>query len=518
MGEHPVFPGGLGGRWGAIIPGLMRIHALLFALVLLVPMAGLHGSTWVAEPAKTTAPPAPPELPGATVTDDAQRVAAAVLWDAMNAQPQNLRRSADLLRVMEEDVAKLRQLSRQQETEMAEFPDQVAVALALPWEELAYAALALMLALAAAARFSAGVPRAARRHRAVVVQRTSELSIPAPVRPPVAAQPAQVPGPAPSGPRWASQDEAVRDEIRKAQERVARVRAEREAVALRLKRELEHTAAAVAAVAPSPAAPPPLAVPAPVVVEPSVAVPPPRAVVSRVVVPPPLVPQPPVVVAPAHAVAPPAVTLPPVAVVPPVATAAPVVGASAAALAPVPPAPPAKRRSVGESFPARADVPSQPLEPSGKVLALQGACQQAEAFMQRGDSKSAIRVLSDHILGRTEAAPMAYLLLLDIYRRLDLREEYESLSVVFLCVFDHAAPEMAVTGFRARLARDDSLLAHAWLLRRLIAAWPQALQTLVLIEDLLFRHPGIDHTLLSMDAYRELLWLHELRLTAACLD
>ncbi len=138
--------------------------------------------------------------------------------------------------------------------------------------------------------------------------------------------------------------------------------------------------------------------------------------------------------------------------------------------------------------------------------------------MRHGDSKSAIRVLSDHILGRTEAAPMAYLQLLDIYRGLGSAEEYDSLSTVFFCVFEHAAPEMAVTGFRASLTRDDTLLAHPWLLKRLVSAWPQPMQTLVLIEDLLFRHPGIDHTLLSTGTYRELLWLLELRVLTTSLD
>jgi len=163
-------------------------------------------------------------------------------------------------------------------------------------------------------------------------------------------------------------------------------------------------------------------------------------------------------------------------------------------------------------------VSPQSLQLSSKVNMLVVAFQQVDAYMAQNNSISAIRVLSDHILGRTEAAPMAYLQLLDIYSRLGLQEEYESLSTVFLCVFEHVAPEMAVTGLQNSPPPTDTLLSHAQLLECLISEWPQARQSLVLIEDLLFRHPDNEHTLLSLPAYRELLWLYEVQLTAALLD
>ena len=160
----------------------------------------------------------------------------------------------------------------------------------------------------------------------------------------------------------------------------------------------------------------------------------------------------------------------------------------------------------------------QPLLPSSKVQALLAAFQQVDAYMSQGNSKSAIRVLSDHILGRTEPAPMAYLQLLAIYSKLGLQEDYESLSTVFLCVFERAAPESVVTGLQANLPGKDTLLTQIGLLQRLIAAWPQARQTLGLIEDVLFQHPSDDHSLLSLEAYLDLLWLYDMQLTAALPD
>jgi hypothetical protein len=184
--------------------------------------------------------------------------------------------------------------------------------------------------------------------------------------------------------------------------------------------------------------------------------------------------------------------------------------------APIPvPVPPAPQSRIASAVSPQS---LQSLQLSSKVNMLVVAFQQVDAYMAQNNSISAIRVLSDHILGRTEAAPMAYLQLLDIYSRLGLQEEYESLSTVFLCVFEHVAPEMAVTGLQKSPPLTDTLLSHARVLERLISVWPQARQTLVLIEDFLFRHPDNEHTLLSLPAYRELLWLYEVQLTAALLD
>jgi hypothetical protein len=469
-------------RPDTIIPLHMNTSALLLAVALILPVASLHGSAWAAEPVKPGTQIVSPESPGATVTDDAQRVAAAVLADAMNARPSSSGRAADALRVLENDVTQMLRLNREQELELIDFSDHLDTASALPWEEVVYVLLALVLALTAVVQFRVGIGQSAPQLRAFVPALN-------PVRA-LAEGPSRAPPEMDStiarvtqelsvatldnlpGPHWASQDEAVREEIRKTQERVARGRAERHAAASRLKRESEYVASApVPLPAPIPVpVPPPVPTPVPVPPPVPVPVPVPRPVPTPVPVPPP----------------------------------API---------PVPvPVPPPPQSRIASA------VSPQSLQLSSKVNMLVVAFQQVDAYMAQNNSISAIRVLSDHILGRTEAAPMAYLQLLDIYSRLGLQEEYESLSTVFLCVFEHVAPEMAVTGLQNSPPPTDTLLSHAQLLECLISEWPQARQSLVLIEDLLFRHPDNEHTLLSLPAYRELLWLYEVQLTAALLD
>lgn len=126
--------------------------------------------------------------------------------------------------------------------------------------------------------------------------------------------------------------------------------------------------------------------------------------------------------------------------------------------------------------------------------------QQADFFIALGQEDSAVDLLVGHIRGSGGTSPMAYLKLLEIYRRKGDLDSYERTRTRFNHRFNAMAPEWG-----ADLHEGRSLEAYPQVLERLCQAWPNALDALVDLESLMFRRDGGE--LFDLPAYRELLFL-----------
>jgi len=172
-----------------------------------------------------------------------------------------------------------------------------------------------------------------------------------------------------------------------------------------------------------------------------------------------------------------------------------------------------------ETRDAAHDERGGPQLPGHKVVALQGAQQQADFFASLGQFDEAICVLSAYIGGDTEASPLAYLELFRMYHCMDRREEFEHLRQEFGSVFALVAPVFdEMDSAEAREQEAGGLEAYPLPLSRIAENWPSpdALDT---IENLLFLFPRNGFQLFSAEAYRELLWLYAMgQAVAACSD
>ncbi|MBO9652030.1 MAG: hypothetical protein J7605_26275 [Variovorax sp.] len=131
--------------------------------------------------------------------------------------------------------------------------------------------------------------------------------------------------------------------------------------------------------------------------------------------------------------------------------------------------------------------------------------QQSDFFLSLGQHDQAIAVLREHIEANPGTSALAYLDLLRIYHSLDRREEYARLAEEFERAFNADVPPFekytdagrGLEHYRSALARIESL-------------WP-APGTLALIEELIFRKPGIhEEGAFDLAAYQELLLLYAL--------
>ena len=139
-----------------------------------------------------------------------------------------------------------------------------------------------------------------------------------------------------------------------------------------------------------------------------------------------------------------------------------------------------------------------------KVDALLGAQQQCEFFASLGQVDEAVAVLTSYLEGSSERPVLAFLELFRIYRGTGMRQEFEELQARFRQTF-----AMDVAGFSQY--KDDFRELDLFLLpvTRIASAWPSE-RSLDIIEELLFKRPANARELLSLEAYRELLWLYAL--------
>ena len=195
----------------------------------------------------------------------------------------------------------------------------------------------------------------------------------------------------------------------------------------------------------------------------------------------------------------------------------------ATAPAATPPAPP--RMSFGtdrdserlERFTAPADRPPMPdsyaFTPfsSGQAASALGvsdlaqATEKASVFVTLGRPEQAIDVLRDHIDHEPKPSPMAWLMLLDLYRQTDRRNEFLEVARRFHTDFNAETPAWDQTS----PLHDAGLAAFPHLVRKIRDEWPRH-EARAFIEELLYDNRGGSRIGFSLPAFRDLLLLHSI--------
>lgn len=133
--------------------------------------------------------------------------------------------------------------------------------------------------------------------------------------------------------------------------------------------------------------------------------------------------------------------------------------------------------------------------------------QQAEFFVVLGQDAAAIDLLMGHVRS-TAASPLPYLKLLEIYKRLGERAEYERVRERFNSRFNAYAP-----AWETDLQAGRSLEDYPHVMGRLQSLWSTPRQALKVLEATLLRAEGAEadtggaHAF-ELPAYRELLMLY----------
>ena len=142
---------------------------------------------------------------------------------------------------------------------------------------------------------------------------------------------------------------------------------------------------------------------------------------------------------------------------------------------------------------------------SVKAEELHDIQQQADFFVSLGEYDQAIEVLRSHINSFPETSVVAWLDLLEIYHKLQRREDYASTRQEFHSVFNAQVPS-----FEAYRQQSDGLQAYHGALSRIVALWPSP-KVLDVIEESIFRKPGqAGSEAFGLEAYRELLLLYNI--------
>jgi pilus assembly protein FimV len=149
---------------------------------------------------------------------------------------------------------------------------------------------------------------------------------------------------------------------------------------------------------------------------------------------------------------------------------------------------------------ASADAPDTATDPAlDEWIDLE---QQAEFFVVLGEDATAIQLLEDHLASDGDS-PLPYLKLLEIHRRRNDREAYESTRERFNARFDALAPGWSVDGSAGRSLED-----YPETLRELQAVWSDADAAATRLDAMLFKRSASDGDAFDFRAYRDLLFLH----------
>ncbi|GAC1608221.1 MAG: hypothetical protein NVS3B2_17540 [Ramlibacter sp.] len=124
--------------------------------------------------------------------------------------------------------------------------------------------------------------------------------------------------------------------------------------------------------------------------------------------------------------------------------------------------------------------------------------------MSLGQTDQAIEVLESHIQNNVETSALVWLDLLAIYRSLKRREDYELLRTDFQRVFNAQVPDYDTTPTVSAGLED-----YPRALSRIAARWPTP-RVMDVIEDSMFRKPGLGGEPFDLEAYRELVMLYNL--------
>lgn len=128
--------------------------------------------------------------------------------------------------------------------------------------------------------------------------------------------------------------------------------------------------------------------------------------------------------------------------------------------------------------------------------------QQAEFFVVLGQDDAAIDLLEGHVHHTTGASPLPFLKLLEIYRRVGKRADYERIQAEFNERFNAYAP-----AWDADLQQGHSLADYPGVIDRLQALWASPTKAMEVLERSLTRPDSSEDTF-ELPAYRELLFLY----------
>ncbi len=130
--------------------------------------------------------------------------------------------------------------------------------------------------------------------------------------------------------------------------------------------------------------------------------------------------------------------------------------------------------------------------------------QEADFFVSLGDYDRAIEVLQNHIQIHPQSSALAWLDLMQIQHKLGRKDAYDQLRHDFEWLFNAQVPT-----FDAFDADQDDLEAHPELLARIQAVWPEP-EAQKVIDAAIFRRPTEEKGKpLGLQAYRDLLFLHQ---------
>lgn len=128
--------------------------------------------------------------------------------------------------------------------------------------------------------------------------------------------------------------------------------------------------------------------------------------------------------------------------------------------------------------------------------------QQAEFFVVLGQDDAAIDLLEGHVHHTTGASPLPFLKLLEIYRRVGKRADYERVQAEFNQRFNAYAP-----AWEADLQHGHALEDYPGVIERLQGLWAEPVRAMAVLEKSLTRPESGDDTF-ELPAYRELLFLY----------
>lgn len=122
--------------------------------------------------------------------------------------------------------------------------------------------------------------------------------------------------------------------------------------------------------------------------------------------------------------------------------------------------------------------------------------------MVLGQDDAAIDLLEGHVHHTTGASPLPFLKLLEIYRRVGKRADYERVQAEFNQRFNAYAP-----AWEADLQQGHTLEDYPGVIERLQTLWAEPVRAMAVLEKSLTRPESGDDTF-ELPAYRELLFLY----------
>ena len=128
--------------------------------------------------------------------------------------------------------------------------------------------------------------------------------------------------------------------------------------------------------------------------------------------------------------------------------------------------------------------------------------QQADFFVSLGQHEQAVKLLRGHIADNSQASPLVYMDLFDLYHQLERQTDYEALRADFNQLFTGKIP-----AFDSYTDLSAGLDAYPVALTRIEALWPSA-KVLEVIEESILRRPVSKADAFDLEAYRELLLLY----------